>query len=324
MGYEQIQALAESYEPQERESLLELAQQYEARNEREILELAALATDVSVDRFITLPLEPDADPQFLEAFRLHYPNVSLESLRGASEERLDGLFNGAKGKYFEVLVRDRLNAGERVGEIALQPGQVARLAESPTQPGWDLRIENEDGTVAEPIQLKATESMAYVKRTLDENPGIRVAAPSEIDDSTEQILGTDISDAQLELVTKAQLGELGEGMAEDLLDKGAELAADSIPYVSMIATGVIEGRNLLAGRATLRESLLRGAKRMGRATVYSAIGAALDAASNSNVVVTPVVMGMRIAETRITDRISLGDRLESRAEELRQLKPIPH
>ena len=100
MGYEQLKTLAESYPPQERESLLELAQRYRSRSEREVLELAALATDVSLDRVTNLPHEPDADPQFLEAFRLQYPNVSLEALRGASEERLEGLLKGAKGKYF--------------------------------------------------------------------------------------------------------------------------------------------------------------------------------------------------------------------------------
>ena len=322
MGYEQLQALAESYEPQERESLLELAQQYRSRSEREVLELAALATDVSLDRVTNLPHEPDADPQFLEAFRLQYPNVSLESLRGSSEERLENLVNGAKGKYFEVLVRDRLNAGERVGEVELQPGQVASLAESPTQPGWDLRIENEDGTVDDPLQLKATESMAYVKTAFDKYPNIRVVVPSEVDDSAEDILGTDISNAQLEKVASAQLGELGEGVVEDLIGQGAELAADSIPFVSMVTTGVIEGHNLLVGRSTLQESLRRGAKRMGRAAVYGAIGAALDAASNSNIVATPVVMGMRIAQARISDRVSLGDLLELRTEEIRQLRPL--
>ena len=53
-----------------------------AEGEREILELAALAADASLDRVTTLGLEPGADPQFLEAFQLQYPNVSLESLRG--------------------------------------------------------------------------------------------------------------------------------------------------------------------------------------------------------------------------------------------------
>ena len=315
-GYEQLKELAESYPPRERESLLELAQQHRSRSEREILELAALAADVSLDRVTNLGLEPEADPQFLEAFRLQYPNVSLESLRGASEERLDGLLNGAKGKYFEVLVRDRLSAGERVGEIELLPGQVARLAESPTQPGWDLRIENEDGSVAELIQLKATESMAYVKSALDEYPGIRVAVPSEVDDSTDQVLGTDISNEQLELVTKTQMEELGEGMAEDLLDKGAELAADSIPFVSMITTGVIEGRNLLAGRSTLQESLSRGARRIGKAAVYDAIGTVSG--------IGPGMIAVRVAESRISGRVALGDRLEALTAELGQLKPIPH
>ncbi len=316
MGYEQLMALAESYPPQERDSLLEVAQQYRSRSEREILELAALATDVSLDRVTNLGLEPDADPQFLEAFRLHYPGISLESLRGESEEYLKNLVNGAKGKYFEVLLRDRLNAGERVGEIELQPGQVARLAESPTQPGWDLRIENEDGSVAELIQAKASESFAYIKTGLDKYPDIPVAVPSEIDDSAEEILGTDISNEQLEQVTKAQLEELGEGMAEDLLDKGAELAADSIPFVSMITTGVIEGRNLLAGRSTLQESLSRGARRIGKATVYDAIGTVSG--------IGPGMIAVRVAESRISGRVALGDRLEALTAELRQLKPIPH
>ena len=159
-----------------------------------------------------------------------------------------------------MLVRDRLNEGERVGEIELQPGQAASLAESPTQPGWDLRIENEDGTAAELVQLKATESMAYVKTAFDKYPDIRVAVPSEVDDSAEEILGTDISNEQLEDMANVQLGELGEGMVEDLLDKGAELAADSIPFVSMITTGVIEGRNLLAGAGHASRGAIAGSK----------------------------------------------------------------
>ena len=315
MGYEELETLAESYPPQERESLLELAHEYRSRGEREILELAALAADASLDRVTTLGLEPGADPQFLEAFQLQYPNVSLESLRGAPEDRLEGLLNGAKGKYFEVLVRDRLNAGERLGELQLQPGQVAKLAESPTQPGWDLQVVNEDGSVAEAIQLKATESIAYVKEALEKYPDIRVATTSEIDDSVGQILSTDISDEQLERVTGAQLGELSEGMVEGLLDTGAEVALDSIPFVSMATTGVIEGGKLLMGRSTLRESLSRGAKRSGRAVAYNAIATLLAPTG----VGVPVVMGLRVAEARVTGRIALGDHLESKTEELRQL-----
>ena len=315
MGYEKLRVLSESYPPQERDKLFELAQKYRSRDEREVLEVAAIAADVSLDSVVNLGLEPEADPLFREAFNRQYPNVDIESLIGASDDRLDGLANGAKGKYFEMLVRDRLNAGERLGELQLQPGQTARLAESSIQPGWDLRIENEDGTIDELLQLKATDSMSYVKKALVEHPDIRVVVPSEVDDQADDILGTDISNEQLDNITQAQIGEMGESALEDLSDKAVEAAFDSIPFVSMVATGVIEGSSVLTGRSTLRESFRRGAKRMGRAGVYSAIGAALAPTG----VGVPVVMGIRTVEGRISKRIALSEHLESRTREMERL-----
>ncbi len=312
MGYEELRVLSDSYPPRDRGVLFDLAQKYRSRDEREVLEVAAIAADISLDDVLNLGLEPDANPLFREALSRQYPNVDVETLDGASEGRLMGLANGVKGKYFEMLVRDRLNAGERVGELQLQPGQIARLAESPTQPGWDLRIENEDGTIDEFLQLKATDSMSYVKNALVEYPEIRVVVPSEVDDQEDDILGTDISNKQLDNITEAQIGEMGESAVEDTLDRGAEAAFDSIPFASMIATGVIEGRNVLTGRSTLRESFRRGAKRMGRASVYNAIGVALAPTG----VGVPVVIGMRIAEGRVSKRIALVEHLESRTREL--------
>lgn len=305
MGYERLAVLAESYPPQERETLHELAQQYRSRSEWEVLEVAKLAADVSLDRITNLGLEPDADPQLLDAFRLQYPNVGLDSLAGSSEEQLSGLANGVKGKYFEVLVRDRLNAGERLGELRLESVQVASLAESPTQAGWDLQIVNEDGSIAEKFQLKATESLSYVKEALDRYPGIRILTPSE----------TDMSNQELERLTEAQLGELSEDMAQDLIDKGAEMALDSIPFVSIAMTGIVEGRNLLVGRSTFRESLRNGAHRIGKASVYDTIGTLLG----STGVGIPTVVGLRITERRVSGRIALGDHLESKTAELRLL-----
>ena len=97
--------------------------------------------------------------------------------------------------------------------------------------------------------------------------------------------------------------------------RSAELVADSIPFVSMITTGVIEGRNLLAGRSTLQESLSRGARRMGRAAVYDALGTVTG--------IGPGMIAVRIAEMRISGRVALGDRLESGTEAIRQLRPLP-
>ena len=91
MGYDELIKLAESYPTQDRDAIPNLARQYSLRQEREILELAALAADVGLDDVLNLGLEPEANPQFLDAFKLQYPNVSLDSLRGATEERLSGL-----------------------------------------------------------------------------------------------------------------------------------------------------------------------------------------------------------------------------------------
>ena len=319
MGYEKLRVLSESYPPRERDALFELAQKFRSRDEREVMEVAAIAADVSLDRVVNLGLEPQANPLFREAFNRQYPNVDIESLVGASDERLRGLANGVKGKHFEMLVRDRLNAGERLGELQLQPGQTARLAESSTQPGWDLRIENEDGTIDEFLQLKATDSMSYVKKAFVEHPDIRVVVPSEVDAQADDILGTDMSNEQLDNITQAQIGEMGESALEDLSDKAIEAAFDSIPFVSMVATGVIEGSSVLTGRSTLRESFRRGAKRMGRAGVYSAIGAALAPTG----VGVPVVMGIRTVEGRISKRIALSEHLESRTREMERLTVSP-
>ncbi len=321
MGHEEIQAVAESYSPQERQSLLGLAAEYRRRNEREVLELGALAADVSADDVLNLGLEPESNPQLVEAFGMQYPNVRIESLRGASEQRLTGLAQGVKGKYFEVLARDRLNDGESVGELSLEPGQVARLAESPTQQGWDVEIVNQDGTLDEALQLKATESMSYVKTALDENPDIRVVVPSELEDEaadSAQLISTDISNASLKNEVGDQLGELSESGLENALDEAGELAFDSIPGISLLIIGATEGRKVLTGRATVEEAVRSGRGRVGKALAFSIIAGAINATPAAPISV-PTTVALKIAEGRMSRRVELGEFLEARTAELQQL-----
>ena len=87
----------------------------------------------------------ELDPQLEEAFSLAFPDRTTEVLHGASTEELQGYASAWKGKYFEVVVRDRLQAGEAVGDLQLRTGQEAMLADSPSQPGWDLQIVDEHG-----------------------------------------------------------------------------------------------------------------------------------------------------------------------------------
>ena len=169
----------------QRAALVALAERYRRRNEREILELAAVASDISLDDLTTLGLEPDANPQLIEAFQLQYPNVELASLSERSSEALEGFVSGVKGKYFEVLVRDKLNNGETLGELQLEPGQSSAPGRvSHPAAGWDLEIIDRQGETVEQIQLKATESMSYVRDALEKYPDFRVAVPEELDSTS--------------------------------------------------------------------------------------------------------------------------------------------
>lgn len=298
---------------------MDLAEHYRRRNEREILEVAALASDLTVDLFINLGLEPEIDPQLMEAFRGQYPNVDIESLVGRSGEELQGFVNGVKGKYFEVLVSDRLNAGETLGELRLEAGQVAQLAESPTEAGWDLEIVDRNGDTVEQIQLKATESMSYVKDALNRYPDIRVAVPEDIDSTSDTIIGTDISHESLQQATEEQLAEISEGAIANALDIAAELVVDVVPLTSGLVIGLTEGRRYLMGRATLQESMGSGSRRLGRATAYNALGAALGA-TGLGLAAVPIVMGVRVAESRLTSSIEVADNLVIRTGDLNGLQ----
>lgn len=312
-----LQQLSANYRAQERSSLADLASRYENRSQQEILEIAAIATDVSANSILNLGLEPENDALISEAFRLQYPNLG-QNLVGASEERLNGLANGIKGKYFELLVRDRLNDGETLGELRLGPGQVARLAASPTQEGWDLEIVNlEDGTLVEHLQLKATTSMSYIKSALDQNPDIRVVVPSEVDGVTDEILRTDISDNDLAEAVNRQLGEHSEDVLNEILDRSAEWAFDAVPIVSGILIALTEGRLVLIGRSNLDESLQRGARRLGRSATFSTLGATLFAL-DAGILSVPTTTAARVAWSRITNRIASGEYLDVKTSEIRE------
>ena len=310
-----LQELADSYPSRDRSSLADLARNYEHRSQQEMLDMAATAAEVSADSLRNLGLEPELNSLIQEAFASQYPNVDLESLVGASDERLNGLANGIKGKYFEVLVRDRLNNGKSLGELHLCPGQIARLAESPTQEGWDLEIVNEDGSLVEQLQLKATTSMSYVKTALNRNPDIRVAVPSEIDGVKDEIFTTDISDVDITELIARHLGEQSEDTLIDMLDQSAEWIFDAFPVVSGILVASTEGRLVLIGRSNLVESLQRGARRLGRSAAFSTLGATL-VALDAGILSVPATTGARVAWSRLTNRIASGEYLQMKTQEI--------
>jgi hypothetical protein len=113
----------------------------------------------------------------------------------------------------------------------------------------------------------------------------------------------------------AQVNEAGEGPIENALDQVAEVAFDSIPIVSAGFVVAIEGRRVLMGRQSIEEAMQRAARRIGKATLFSTLGATL-VASGAGVISVPTSVAVRIAWDRSANRIAIGDFLESKTSEI--------
>lgn len=317
-----LQELADSYEAKDGSDLFEVARQYQRRHEQELLDVAAIAADVTADSIVNLGLEPETNPLLMEAISRQYPNVDIEDIAGRSPESLQGFVNAVKGKYFELLAVERLNSGESLGELSLPSGTVARLADSPTQTGHDIEIVNEDdGSIVELLQLKATTSISYVREALEKYPDIRVATTSDIDGTAENILQTDISNEHVESIAREQLEELNESTLEDLLDQTAEWAFDSVPIISSILIAVSEGRQVVLGRSDLNEALKRGGRRLSTSAVFSSMGATL-VALDAGILSVPTTTAARIGWSRMTNRIAAGEFIASKTEEIRMMTAV--
>ena len=85
-----------------------------------------------------------------------------------------GLVNGVKGKLFELDYAGWLNHGH------LPAGWTADLAHHANNPGWDIVIHDAHGQVDALLQLKATESLNYVREAIAAHPDIDVVVPHEI------------------------------------------------------------------------------------------------------------------------------------------------
>ena len=320
MGYEELTALAESYPAAAREDLMALSNGYERRNEGEILELAAMAVDLSDDHILNLFREPEPDRQVIEALERHYRQPLSECLQRVEElddSRMKNLVHAVKGIYFEVLVRDRLNDGETVGDLWLEQGQRAELARNSGEPGWDLEIFDLSGETVKLLQLKAHKNMSGIYQALRDHD-FRVVVPEHIDSTSEQIIGTDVSLEQITEDTNEQLSEFSEGAIKNAVDVAAETvepAWDIIPLGSALVIGVTEGRRYLMGRATLQESMKSVGRRSARAITYHTVGAALSA-TGLGIVSIPIVMGARVAESRIVGAIDLAENLVARTNDL--------
>jgi hypothetical protein len=205
----------------------------------------------------------DIDPRVIEAFHTQYPRVAgsfVDFVRShQSPEEIQGIVSGVKGKVLEFLYVDYLNHGH------LPAGQVAELAQSATQPGWDIAVHDQGGHLVDTVQVKATDSIEYIKHALERYPHVDIATTHEVfdaihDPAVHQHL-VDSGFVNHALETKVQL-------ATDAASAGLHY---HLPMFAFAFIAAQLGWSLWKGRCDLRTAAKTGADRGLKAGVVSVV-----------------------------------------------------
>jgi hypothetical protein len=154
---------------------------------------------------------------------------------------------------------DHLNNG------GLPDGFHAAMAESATQPGWDIQISDANGHVSDLLQAKATESASYVQDALERYPSIDVTTTSEVHGQLVAMgLAQDVHNSGIsEAVLQAKVEAATHGGA-------AFDASNLVP--SSIGLAVIALSVFMNKDGTLREKGAAFGTRSAKAGVSSAAG----------------------------------------------------
>jgi hypothetical protein len=224
---------------------------------------------VSAAESAALSHSAEIDPLLLRAIRVTNPGLQDVHLFALSDEQLRGAVSAAKGKYFEYLVADRLNHGEQVGPLLLHEGQRAVLADSLTQPGWDLRIVNHDGTVARLLQLKASTSLGYVKEALERYPDVQILSTHEVAEGA-WVIDAHMSNADL----TRQVGGAVLDMSSTVPDAFWEYFNPLLPFAAIVG---FEGYRLVIGKQSQEAFLTSLVRRTKRVVFVKLAGASVYA-----------------------------------------------
>lgn len=258
----------------------ELIERHREYRQSRLIDLAAVATS------LTLTGSGALDPLALQAIEDTNPTFDPNRLGDYTDAELMGIVNSAKGKYFEYLVVDQLNAGATVGDVTLPDGYHAQLADSMTQPGWDIRIVDADGQTVDLLQLKATDNIGYLHATLERYPDIAILTTAEVAEglpNNRLVLDSDITDADLEQAVNATLDDLQNGW----LDQFWETFNPLIPLLVIAAT---QGYQVVVNRQRIASAVEVAKARAVRSLVAGGVGALVKVVTDSFLVAIPATL----------------------------------
>jgi hypothetical protein len=253
----------------------------------------------------------DVDPLLLKAIHDTNPTLSDSRLFALNGNELQGAVNTAKGKYFEYLVVEKLNCGEQVGPLLLEPGQQAVLADSMNQPGWDLRIVDEHGAVVEYLQLKATDSVGYVRTALERYPDIQILGTSEVAHSG-LVIDSGLADHDLQAHVGHAVDAVNVSLTESFLNHFH-------PLLPLAAMALYEGYRLSIGEQSLHAFKVALARRGQRTVTTQLIGATVYALGGSYLSL-PVAFAGGLVFDRTVNQAALASSYKAHRDKLLSLR----
>ena len=268
---EQLRTLGQMEMVRSEQRMQAIESAHKRRRKYELLDLLVVG-GVTLSQVLREPASVPENVQ--QAFALAYPDLAqTESFSDAvarmSSDELVGLVSGVKGKLFELELVDHLNSG------GLPDGYHAEMAGSATQPGWDIRVLDENGQVSELLQAKATESAQYVQEALKRYPDIDITTTTEVHAQLVSLsLAENVHDSGIsEAVLQAKV-EAAAAQSDAVFD-----ASDLVP--SSIGLAVIALSVFMKKDASLREKGEQFGQRSAKAGVSAGVGNALMVASQT-------------------------------------------
>ncbi len=163
----------------------------------------------------------------------------LDYFSDVNPDVMSGHISNIKGIVFEQEVVTALN----------EQGMDAMLFEATNHPISDIALMSGDDIAAE-VQLKATDSVAYINETLAENPDIPIIVTSEVANGFDSTMVIDsgidnvaLDDAVSEVLTSEIANHVGESVVSDVASEGlADLVADvALPISPISIIGALFG-----------------------------------------------------------------------------------
>lgn len=263
------------------------------------------------------PLDPEVQPEVIDAIRRQYPQTYgplsdaeiVERIGDLSPESLNGLVNGVKGKLLEMKVVEQLNDGAALGPLKLAPGQHADLASSATQPGYDIIIRNADGSVATELSAKCSADVNYVLDTLERYPEYQIVGSTELAAQHPEVIDAGLSDSDLSEVVSESLEAAGD------VGNALDVVGDILPGLPLMVVIGKHGIPLIMGRTTFENALTAALPQLIEAGVFTGLGfllASLDMGFFS----IPVMLGARWLWKRLKERWEALDFMQKARETL--------